>query len=121
MSGIDTGATKPGAVGSGVNPSSGSAKSLTHASEHDDANPDATGQIDAPEPDPGHNGDGEDAQDDPFAGGVDAQHLESVLPPEYVNLCRLEGCSSPTFIDSITDLESEYCSWEHHKEAMGFK
>ena len=88
-----------------------------YTSKPDDSNTDAVpGSY--PDWDPSENGDDGDGV---LVGEVDAQSIGSfVYPPsipasESMGVCKLEGCSNPTLVDSITDLESEYCSWKHQE------
>jgi hypothetical protein len=107
-------------VWSGTNLPSHSASSLGHKSEPDASNTDALlGSY--PDREPSENGGGEADSDDFIMGDVDVQSVESfVYPPsiptsEAIGTCRLEGCSNPAYVDSITDLESEYCSRKHQE------
>ena len=95
-----------------------SAGSLDYTSEPDDPIP---GQSSYPDRDPSEDGDEEDGEDEVSVGDVDFQSVKSsvyspsISTSESTGTCRLEGCSSTTFVDSITDLESEYCSREHQE------
>ena len=87
-----------------------STDSLSYASEDEDAGA-GPGQASHPDQDAGNDGDVE---------GDTVSISYSVYPPstaasEHVGICRMKGCSSPTFVDPITDLESEYCSWKHQE------
>jgi len=79
------------------------------------------GQTSHPDRDPGGSGDGGGGGDELVVGSVDVDSIKSSdYPPsisasESVGICGLEGCSNPTFVDSITDFESEYCSQKHHE------
>lgn len=79
------------------------------------------GQDSCPDQDPSGYGDDGDEGDEVLVGDADVQSIESfVYPPsistsESIGTCRLAGCSSPTLVDSITDLESEYCSQKHQE------
>lgn len=104
--------TKPEAVWSKMTRSVRSSESLSYASEHEN-----------PYRDPGENEEEEDGEEEYelVAGDADTQSIDlsvyppSTLAPDQIGICRLDGCSKPTFVDSITDLESEYCSLEHHE------
>ena len=97
-----------------------SAGDLDYTSEPDDPNTDAIpgSYLDR---EPSENGDGGDETDEVLIGNADVQSLESfVYPPSVssagsIGTCKLKGCSNPTFVDSITDLESEYCSRKHQE------
>lgn len=105
--------TRPSATGMSL--VSRSAQSLSYASEPDDANPELTGQNVDSERDLSEDGGGQYGREESVGGEADVQSIGSALPPRSVDACMLEGCSNPTFVDSITDLESEYCSWKHQK------
>jgi len=114
--------TKPNTVWIVMNPSPHSAESLDHTSEPDDSNAEAIlGQSSYQDRAPSENGDGGDRGDEVLVGGMDVQSINSyVYPPstpasESIGTCRLNGCSNSTFVDPITDLESEYCSRKHHE------
>ena len=85
-------------------------------SEPDIIYPDATSRGSGSERDLSENGDDGDGRDKRIVREVDGQSIGSVLPPESDGTCMLEGCSNPTFVDSITDLESEYCSRKHQEQ-----
>jgi len=93
--------------------------------EPDDSN---TNALLGPYPDrePGKNGD--EGAGDEMLMDVDVLSVKSFAYPPSVStsekipgICSFEGCSNPTFVDSITDLEGEYCSRKHQEEAMVFK
>lgn len=113
---------KPNIVWNGMSPPQYSAGSLGHTSEPDDSNADAIlGQSSYQVRDPSENGDDGDGGDEVLVGDMDVQSIGSyVYPPsisasESIGTCRLRGCSNSTFVDSVTDLESEYCSWKHRE------
>jgi len=112
-------ATNQNVMGMGL--VSRSDQSLSYASEPDDTIHGMAGQRVDPASDFGEPADGRDETAEFFVGEVDVHSIGSFPPPESVSTCMLEGCSNPTFVDSITDLESEYCSWKHQKEAIAFK
>lgn len=109
--------TSPNAVQNGMTLYSHSTDSLDYISELDDSNTDAILGSDS-DREPSEDGDGGEGGEEVF---VDAESIKSFvyLPStpalETICTCRLEGCSSPTFIDSTTDLESGYCSWKHQE------
>lgn len=90
--------------------------SLRYTPEPDDSLNAEPIRVSHPDREPSENGDG---GDEVVERDGDVQSIGSfVYPPsvpalEMAGICRLEGCSKPTFVDSITDLESEYCSWKH--------
>lgn len=97
-----------------------SADNLSYTSEPDDSNTDAPpGSY--PDREPSEGGDGEDGDSEVVVRDMDVQSIDSLLcppsvsTPEAIGTCKLEGCSNPTFVDPITDLESEYCSWKHRE------
>ena len=106
-----TPAKKSDDVWKNMSHTSHSTDSLSYASEEEDA-----GAV--PDQDAGNDGDGGDE-----SGVDDAESASinySVYPPstaasEHVGICRLNGCLNTTFVDPITDLESEYCSWKHQE------
>ena len=112
--------TTPNAVWTGMSLPSRSAGSLSYTSEGSnlDAVPGRTSYLDR---DPGENGDTRDGGDGLVARDVDIQSVKgSIYPPsistsESIGTCKLKGCSNLTFVDSVTDLESEYCSWKHQE------
>jgi len=114
----DPSQTTPNPVSNVMSLPSYSAGNLGHTSEPDDSNTDTPPGSD-PDQEPSENGDGEDGDGEVVMGDMDVQSVESfVCPPsastsETIGTCKLEGCSNPTFVDPITDLESEYCSWKH--------
>jgi len=102
---VQTSATKPDSAWTELSNASHSTDSLSYASG------DETGAV------PGENGDGEEVDvDDADGTSISC----SIYPPstagsEQDGTCMLKGCSNPTFVDPITDLESEYCSWKHQE------
>lgn len=119
---VDPSPTMPSTVRGMMSLPSYSAGSLDYTSEPDDPNADAIpDQSSYPDRDLSEDGDEEDGEDEVSVGDVDFQSVKSsVYPPsistsESTGTCRLEGCSSTTFVDSITDLESEYCSRKHQE------
>lgn len=74
-----------------------------------------------PDREPSENRGEEDGGDDVLMEDVDVRSIKRfVYPPsvstsETISTCRFEGCSNSAFVDSITDLESEYCSWKHQE------
>ena len=91
-----------------------STQSLSCASEPDDTYPyfDVSDQRVDSDRDLSEDGDGRYGRDEFTVGEVNVQ---SIGPPDSVGTCTLGGCSNPTIVDSITDLESEYCSWKHQQ------
>jgi hypothetical protein len=107
----------PEVVRTGMDLTSPSAEDLSYTSEPDySSDADAiTGPFSYPDEDPNENEDIGDGGDEPAEGDADVQSVESYNYPPSIGPCGLRGCSNPAFIDSITDLESEYCSWEHQE------
>ena len=107
--------TTPAAVWTGMSLPSRSAGSLSYTSEGSNLDP-GPGQTSYP-----NRGPGEDGEDQLSVRDVDIQSVEgpiyppSISTPESIGTCRLKGCSNPIFVDSITDLESEYCSRKHQE------
>ena len=97
-----------------------STDSLSYASEDEDTGA-VKGQGSGPDQDTGKDGDGGPGGDGVAADDADSASISySVYPPSTVpsdhgGTCGLEGCSNSTFVDPITDLESEYCSWKHQE------
>jgi len=112
------------AVSNGVTLPSYSAGSLRYTPEPDNSLSAEPIPVSHPDREPSENGGGGDEGDEVIVGDVEVQSIGSfVYPPsvpalEVAGICRLEGCPNPTFVDSITDLESEYCSRKHQEEAM---
>ena len=106
-----TQATTIDVIGDRISLSSHSTQSLSYTSEPGDPNPDAMGQV---ERDLSDSGGGGDLGDEAFVGDDDVD-MGDFSSLESTSTCLLEGCSNPTFVDSITDLESEYCSWKHQE------
>ena len=107
-------------VWNGTSLPSYSASSLDYMSEPDDPDADALpGSY--PNRESSENGDEGGGGDEMLVEDMDAQsfisfdHPPPVSTSEAIGTCRLEGCSNPTFVDSITDLESEYCSRKHRE------
>jgi hypothetical protein len=107
----------PEVVWTGMDLTSPSAEDLSYTSEPGySSDADAiTGPSPYPDEDPNENGDIGDIGDEPAEGDADVQSVESYNYPPSIGPCGLRGCSNPVFIDSITDLESEYCSREHQE------
>jgi hypothetical protein len=107
----------PEVVWTGMDLTSPSAEDLSYTSEPGySSDADAiTGPSPYPDEDPNENGDIGDIGDEPAEGDADVQSVESYNYPPSIGPCGLRGCSNPAFIDSITDLESEYCSREHQE------
>ena len=118
---LDPRQTTQNAVSNGVTLPSYSSGILRYTPEPDNSLNAEPIPVSHPDREPSANGDGGDAGDEVIMGDAEVQSIGSfVYPPsvpalEMAGICRLEGCSSLTFVDSITDLESEYCSWEHQK------
>jgi len=115
----DPSETTPDSVWNGMSLPSYSTGSLGDASEPDVFTDALPGSY--PDQEPGENEGGEDSGGDILMEDMDVQSIRSsVYPPsvstsEAIGTCRLEGCSNPTSVDSITDLESEYCSQKHQE------
>jgi hypothetical protein len=107
----------PEVVWTGMDLTSPSAEDLSYTSEPDySSDADAiTGPSPYPDEDSNENEDIRDGGDEPAEGDADVQSVESYNYPPSIGPCGLRGCSNPAFIDSITDLESEYCSREHQE------
>ena len=107
----------PEVVWTGMDLTSPSAEDLSYTSEPDySSDADAiTGPSPYPDQDPNENEDIGDGGDEPAEGDADVQSVESYNYPPSIGPCELRGCSNPVFIDSITDLESEYCSRDHQE------
>jgi len=97
-----------------------SSDSLSYASEDEDTGA-VPGQASGPDQATGKDGDSGPGGGGLFADEADTVSISySVYPPSTVasdqrGTCELEGCSNSTFVDPITDLESEYCSWKHQE------
>jgi len=112
---LDPSQTAPNPVSNLMSLPSYSANNLSYTSEPDNSNTNAP-SASYPDRGPSENGDGGNSDSKVVMGDVDVQSIKSfICPPsvstlETISTCRLEGCSNPTFVDPITDLESEYCS-----------
>ena len=109
------------AVSNGATLPSYSPGSLRYTPEPDNSLNAEPVRVSHPDREPSENGEGRDGEDEVVVRDADVQSIGSfVYPPsvpalEMAGICRLEGCSNLTFVDSVTDLESEYCSWKHQK------
>ena len=118
---LDPRQTTQNAVLNGVTVPSYSSGILRYTPEPDNSLTAEPIPVSHPDREPSENGDREDAGDEVIVGDAEVQSIGSfVYPPsvpalEVAGICRLQGCSNPTFVDSITDLESEYCSRKHQE------
>ena len=94
--------------------SSHSTDSLSYASEDEDTGA-APGRTSGPDQDAGKDGDGAVVNDEDSASISYSVYPPSTVDSDHVGTCGLKGCSNPIFVDPITDLESEYCSWKHQE------
>jgi len=119
---LDQSQVMPSAAWNGTSLPSYSAGYLDYASQPDDSDADAVpgSFLDQEHSENENENENEgDEMDEVLVDDVDVQSIESfVYPPSVsssgsIGTCKLKGCSNPTFVDSITDLESEYCSQKH--------
>ena len=91
-----------------------STDSLSYASEDEDTGV-VPGQASGPDQDAGNDGDGVAVDDADSASISYSVYPPSTVASDHGGICGLAGCSNSTFVDPITDLESEYCSWKHQE------